>query len=337
MGVRLRDGVEIDLREGGRLVADGTGDGTATALSHAHGDHLFDGPDRIVCSDLTAALATVRRERSVEPTDHPDVELLSAGHVAGSRALLVDGVDGGRVLYTGDVCTRDRLYLDGFDPVPADTLVIEATYGEPGYVFPPHERVAERIRAWLAETDDRPVVLFGYALGRAQKLQLLADGRDRVLVTKAIAALNAPIADALGVDFSAETVAPGDCRLHPGDALVLPAGLNGADWVDGLVESAGELAQTRRVRRVALELREVCPRTEELAFVSENDTANVGVLAEAGRGVDEFVGHLDVEGVAAGGAVEGEGGDAVLAVDVQVVVLGHGRVYVRAMEIATYR
>jgi len=241
MGVRLRDGVEIDLREGGRLVADGTGDGTATALSHAHGDHLFDGSDRIVCSDLTAALATVRRERSVEPTDHPDVELLSAGHVAGSRALLVDGVDGGRVLYTGDVCTRDRLYLDGFDPVPADTLVIEATYGEPGYVFPPHERVAERIRAWLAETDDRPVVLFGYALGRAQKLQLLADGRDRVLVTEAIAALNAPIADALGVDFDAETVAPGDCRLHPGDALVLPAGLNGADWVDGLVESAGAL------------------------------------------------------------------------------------------------
>jgi putative mRNA 3-end processing factor len=99
------------------------------------------------------------------------VELLPAGNVAGSRVALVTDPDGTRYLYTGDVCTRSRFYLDGLEPPDADVLVVESTYGEPEYVFPDHETVAGEIRTWLAETAD-PVVLFGYALGRAQKLHV---------------------------------------------------------------------------------------------------------------------------------------------------------------------
>jgi putative mRNA 3-end processing factor len=242
--VRLRDGVEIDLPEG-RLVADGAApDGAIAAYSHAHGDHLYDAdgcPAEAVCSELTAALGAARRDGvAPEPVGHPDVELLEAGHVAGSRAVLADTGDR-RVLYTGDCSVRDRFLLEGFDPPPADVLVIEATYGQPGYEFAPQQQLERAILEWLDDTLDRPVVLFGYALGRAQELQqlLARSDRSRVLVTDAIARLNGVIAEHTGASFDVERregAEPG-----PGEALVLPSGLNNTAWVQRLVESAGAL------------------------------------------------------------------------------------------------
>ncbi|PSP34602.1 mRNA 3'-end processing factor, partial [Halobacteriales archaeon QH_10_70_21] len=192
MTVRYRDGIEIELSDGTRVVCDADDpDGDVNVVSHAHGDHWPEGEVAAVCSPLTAALATVRRDAPLHCTADERVELLPAGHVAGSRAALVTDPDGTRYLYTGDVCTRSRFYLDGFEPPSADVLVVEATYGEPGYVFPDHAVLADEIRTWLAETTE-PVLLLGYALGRAQKLQLLAQAadRNRILTTDAVRRVN---------------------------------------------------------------------------------------------------------------------------------------------------
>lgn len=306
-GVRLRDGVEIEFSTGETVVLDGSAgdrsagdrsagdhsagdhsagdrstgdhsavdpspvdtDGPTTVVSHAHGDHLVDSVDRIVASDLTAALAASRRggdagsgkgrrESSGEdgtgrsekkgggtgdaipPTavDHPAIDLVDAGHIAGSRAAVLTDPDTGRTcLYTGDCCTRDRFHLDGFDPVTADVLVVETTYGTPEYAFPPTAEVVARIHSWLEETMDEVVILFGYALGRAQKLQRILAGspRDRVFVTEAIARLDAVIEDHLDVSFRGRTY-DSDVDLEPGDALVLPMQTSRLPWIESLVE-----------------------------------------------------------------------------------------------------
>jgi len=243
--VRLRDGVVIDLAEGTRVVLDGAADGDVTVVSHAHGDHLVDGAEQVVASKLTAALARIRQEETApEAIEHPTVELFPSGHIAGSRAARVTDPETGRTyLYTGDVSTRSRFYLDGFEPVEADVLITEATYGKPGYVFPPTESVVEEVRDWLAETMDTVVLLFGYALGRAQKLQrLLADSaRSRVFVTDAVAALNAPIEANLGVKFPARRYRS-ETELEPGDALVLPMGTTRINWIESLIEDHDALA-----------------------------------------------------------------------------------------------
>jgi putative mRNA 3-end processing factor len=225
--VRLRDGVEIVLSDGTRIVCDADEpDGDVNVLSHAHGDHWPETAATVVCSPLTADLARTRRDEPLERTTDDRVELLSAGHVPGSRYL-----------YTGDVCTRSRGPLAGFEPVDADVLVVEATYGEPDYELPPYGTVAAEVRDWLAENPD-PVLLFGYALGRAQTLQRLASEADRtVYTTEAVRRVNATIERHRDVRFDVEPYE--DVDLGPGDALVVPMTTARVDWIDRLAETAG--------------------------------------------------------------------------------------------------
>jgi putative mRNA 3-end processing factor len=235
------DGLTIDLPDGDRIVLDASRpDGDVTVVSHAHGDHLYSRPpDGAVWSPLTRDLAAVRREEEAVPDriEHPQIELLDAGHVPGSRAALIDGDR--TYLYTGDVCTRDRLYLDGFDPPSADVLIVESTYGTPDYEFPPVAETRAAFLEWVAEAEERPVICFGYALGRAQEIEwLLRDcDRDRVYVSEAIADLDRVIADRTGISFPGERYDSIE-DIGVGDALVLPSRLRGS-WVDDLIDRTG--------------------------------------------------------------------------------------------------
>jgi putative mRNA 3-end processing factor len=238
--VRYRDGIEIELSDGTRVVCDADEpDGDVTVVSHAHGDHLPRQETKAVCSPLTAELGTVRGDEPLTRTTHDRVQLLPAGHVAGSRAALVTDPDGTRYCYTGDVCTRSRFYLEGFDPPEADVLIVEATYGEPEYVFPAHHDIAGEIVDWLSDTD-APVLLFGYALGRAQKLQLFAQqaGRDRLFATDGVHRINTAIESHCDVTFASESFDQ-DVELRAGDALVLPLTSARFDWIDRLCADTG--------------------------------------------------------------------------------------------------
>lgn len=306
MTVRYRDGIEIHLSDGTTVVCDATRPaGDVTVVSHAHADHLPSESCRAVCSELTAELATVRRDRPLEPTTDERVSLVPAGHVAGSRAALITDPDGTRYLYTGDVSTRSRFYLEGFDPPDADVLVTEATYGTPEYVFPSHEAVSDEILTWLRETGDRPVLLFGYALGRAQKLQLLASQADRaVYTTTAVLTVNEPIEHHLDVDFPATRYDTGT-ELGAGDALVLPMTTGRLDWIENLVEETDALTagfsgwavdssfRYRRELDVGFPLSDHCDFEELCTLVAAVDPGEV--YTQHGSG-DAFAEHLTSRG-----------------------------------------
>lgn len=248
--VGLRDGVQIDLATGETFVADAaepTGD--IVALSHAHGDHLYtQAPTEVICSDLTARLATARREDegALSRMIHPAVKQVSAGHIPGSRATIIKDCDETTYLYTGDFSTRDRFTLDGFDAESVaaeydiDVLITETTYGKPKYVFEEQETLEHKIVDWLNDTHDTPVILFGYTIGRAQELELLVarSERERLFVTEAIDRLNDIIAGAHDVEFNAELYGR-EVTIEAGDALVLPAQTNKLSFVDRIVENTG--------------------------------------------------------------------------------------------------
>jgi putative mRNA 3-end processing factor len=246
MAVRSKDGIHIEVSAssaGRTYVADASSTvGDVNVVSHAHADHTFrTTPETVVCSAETAALVEARTGATfpfAEETD--EVTLLPSGHVVGSRAALVeadgDSDDHRRYLYTGDFSTRDRLYLDGFEPVNADVLVMETTYGDPTYRFPPEAELQSEIRDWLADNADRPLFLFGYSLGRAQKLQRLArQATDRpIVVHDAVKTVNEAIEAATDLSFPAESLASGD-DLAGDEIVVLPTHFSRKEWVEELV------------------------------------------------------------------------------------------------------
>ncbi|WP_254769338.1 mRNA cleavage and polyadenylation specificity factor-like protein [Salinilacihabitans rarus] len=246
--VRRRDGIHFDV--GRRVVADARrAVGDVNVVSHAHADHtLRSSPGTVVCSAATAAIAAARTGVAVEFVEEaPGIDLVPAGHVVGSRAALFEGEDGRRYCYTGDFSTRDRWYLDGFDPeaVAADVLVMETTYGRPEYRFPAQADLEGEIRDWLREHDDRPLFLFGYSLGRAQKLQYLASeatGRD-VLVSDSIDRVNRAIEAATGGDlaFAGRPYEDGDLAELTDEVVILPSNQSRSEWVERLVDRTGGL------------------------------------------------------------------------------------------------
>ncbi|MFW6448278.1 MAG: mRNA 3'-end processing factor [Halobacteriota archaeon] len=234
--MRLSGGVILDLIGGPTVRCDGAGSADVVVMSHAHVDHVVTGGP-VVASELTVDLVAVRTGADLERRTHPDIDLVDAGHVPGSRAALVEDRETGEtVLYTGDCCTRDRFFLDGFDPPPADVLVLEATYGRPAYQLPPTDEVVREIYTWLAATTDSVAVFTAYPLGRAQVLiRLLEDAdRDRVFVSADVDAVNAPIERALDHSFDTEPLGA-EGPPAPGDAVVASAGaLRDGPVVDAL-------------------------------------------------------------------------------------------------------
>lgn len=238
--VRFRDGVEIIRSSGERVVADARRpDGDVNVLSHAHGDHLYDAaPDHLVSSATTAALAGARRpdHDPLMPRSHPRVALFPSGHIPGSRAALIR--DDADVLYTGDCSTRDRFFLDGFDPPEADILVLESTYGRPRYDIPPQADTEAAFVDWLDDLHETPIVAFGYALGRAQELIRLGMRSDRegIYTTEAVDRLNEVIAAECDISFETCRFDTDD-GLGPGDLLVLPSQTSRLGFVEELVRN----------------------------------------------------------------------------------------------------
>ncbi|NNE92044.1 MAG: ATP-dependent DNA ligase [Verrucomicrobiales bacterium] len=156
-------------------------------VSHAHADH-FAPHRRILCSAPTYEIIAKRfgkRESEFlvlpyhETTPIADgrfeVELIPAGHIAGSTQIFVrDRETRSTLLYTGDFKTRPSAAAEPCEWKQADTLIMETTFGLPKFQFPPTSVVIADLAKFARETieDGEIPILMGYSLGKAQELIL---------------------------------------------------------------------------------------------------------------------------------------------------------------------
>lgn len=203
-------------------------------VSHAHADH-FARHESALCSEVTAILLKDRFRVAISRLDavafHVPVirngfrlRLLPAGHIAGSAMLHVTRLaDNASLLYTGDFKTRRSRTAESVNFLTADTLILETTFGLPGYEFPnPMEVEAEVLRfVGDAFADGATPVLLAYSLGKAQEaLALLEENGIPVLLHPAVAAMTASCRSA-GVPGLPEPV-EFDGHAPPGHAIIAP-------------------------------------------------------------------------------------------------------------------
>ena len=206
--VEFRNGIVLG---GTQLWMDATASRELCFVSHAHADHLAH-HRKIIASPATARLYRRRYGQRTEalicPFNRPftlgklRMELLPAGHCLGATQLFVEK-DGLRVIYTGDFSLEAGLTTPGAQIKRCDVLVIEATYGEPRYRFPPHEEMREEILAAVDEelTAGHVPCFFATPLGRSQELiALLNRAGHRVRVHSSIYAISR-ICEQFGVEL----------------------------------------------------------------------------------------------------------------------------------------
>jgi putative mRNA 3-end processing factor len=173
-------------------------------ITHGHSDHCRGGHATMLATEATLAIAAVRLGEGMAPSrqvaaygetirvGEVDVTLYPAGHVLGSAQVLMEH-QGGRIVVSGDYKRRADPTCTGFEPVPCDVFVTEATFGLPVFRHPPIEEELRRLLHSIELFPERCHVVGAYTLGKAQRLivELRRAGWDRpIYVHGALAAMN---------------------------------------------------------------------------------------------------------------------------------------------------
>ena len=94
-----------------------------------------------------------------------------AGHIIASSQVRVE-YKGEVWVFTGDFKTENDQLATPYEPVACHTFITECTFGLPAFKWEPQSKVFEDINQWWAknQSEGRTSVLFGYSLGKAQRL-----------------------------------------------------------------------------------------------------------------------------------------------------------------------
>ena len=187
-------------------------------VSHAHTDHATR-HRKVMATPETLVLLEHRRgytQAVTAPFNQPlaladhQVTLFPAGHILGSAQILIEGDRS--LVYTGDFKLHAGLCARPAEVRNCDILIMECTFGQPQYVFPPFQEIVERLQGFIQKTllEGMTPVVLGYTLGKGQEaLKIVGQLGYPAVVHDSIYSI-ARIYEKLGVEFGTYEKFPAD-------------------------------------------------------------------------------------------------------------------------------
>ena len=207
-------------------------------ITHAHSDHARPGSKAYLCAQEGVEVLRLRvgREASVTGLRYGErlevngvtVSFHPAGHVLGSAQIRLEH-QGEVWVVSGDYKRQADPTCAAFEPVRCHTFVTESTFGLPIYRWPTPGLVFDEINAWWRANREqgRTSVLFGYSLGKAQRLLAGVDPAVGPIFVHEAVRQFLPAYAAAGVRLPATDLATAEkVSAARGEALVIapPAG-----------------------------------------------------------------------------------------------------------------
>ena len=213
-------------------------------ITHAHGDHARRGsPLYLTCRDGERVLrARMLPQARIDTLAYGEELLLHgvkvsfhpAGHILGSAQVRIE--HRGEVwVVSGDYKVTPDPTCAPFEPLRCHTFVTESTFGLPVFRWPSQTSVFDQINAWWRENQaaGRASLLYGYALGKAQRLLAGVDaGIGPISTHGAVETVNVHYRES-GIALPRTTVATqAQAPAKWSDALIVaPPSAHGTPWM----------------------------------------------------------------------------------------------------------
>ena len=214
-------------------------------ITHAHGDHLRPGSRAYLCSTAAEPLIRLRLgvDAAIQAIHYGDVVTLDgvrvslhpAGHILGSAQVRIE--HRGEVwVASGDYKRAPDPTCAPFEPQQCHAFITEATFAMPLFRWDPPAQTVAEIAAWWEEMRavGRPAVLFGYALGKSQRvLSELAAYTDRPVYVHGSLTETIDVYRSAGVPMVPTRRATEEQRgrSFAGELIVAPLTARGSIWM----------------------------------------------------------------------------------------------------------
>ena len=149
-------------------------------ITHAHADHSRPGSQQYICTPMTEPVLRYRLQtqastsysygetffiNGVQFCVHP------AGHIIGSAQVRIE-YKGEIWVLSGDYKTQADGFIPAFEPIKCHHFVTESTFGLPVFSWKTNDVLSEEINNWWSanQAENKPSLLLGYSLGKAQRL-----------------------------------------------------------------------------------------------------------------------------------------------------------------------
>lgn len=211
-------------------------------LTHGHSDHARIGSQTYHITESSREIIQRRLGHEGHYVTHSYGEIFErngvsvsfhpAGHILGSAQIRLATSDEVWVV-TGDYKRDPDPTCEGFEVVPCDVLITEATFGLPVFRWNPIEEEADAIYRWWQQNKarGRHSLLGCYALGKAQRvLHALGNiSQEPVMLHGAVAALTDIYRDH-SVPMIPTVYAPDTKRIDPGQLVIAPPAALSSSW-----------------------------------------------------------------------------------------------------------
>ncbi|WP_343487851.1 ligase-associated DNA damage response exonuclease [Allomuricauda sp. d1] len=211
-------------------------------ISHGHADHSRWGHKKYITHHRNVPIVKHRLgDVSISGKNWGETftingvkfSLHPAGHIIGSSQIRVEH-KGEIWVFTGDYKLEDDGLATPYESVKCHTFITECTFGLPAFLWTPQEEVIKDINNWWAENkaNGQTSVLFGYSLGKAQRLlKHLDTSIGKIYTHGAVENMTNVLREI--ADFPETELITRDTKKEDikGNIVVAPPSAHGSTWI----------------------------------------------------------------------------------------------------------